>query len=339
MFALCLIARSMASAACLITMLQVGEAPRGTTTRREPIAIAGDDGQEVIQVLPVKHANAHEILRVFQPLGLSVSVAVDTTSNSLVVRGPSAAVTAAAELAASLDRPSEAPSAGDPVFIQVKHRDVDDVFQLIHQNYDIGKTRVGADPVNHLLMVTGNQTDAARIRAFVERIDTPKAPLRLTFFFIRGEIVNEGNAADAAGSGAALPPKLAPVAAVLAETGFANMELSAPLTTNTTEDNDFSAGGRLAGGSNGGALEFLVEGTVRPSPQPGHARIEVRGEVHFLPTGEAPASTLFRVETTLITRLGDYVVVAAAPSSMTSGEALALVVRADSAEPATGVAR
>ncbi|NOT02012.1 MAG: hypothetical protein HOP29_15465 [Phycisphaerales bacterium] len=338
MLAESLIVHSIGSALCLFTVLQAGEASPTKPRDGDSGAVSAVDEKQVIQVIPVKHGNAHEILRVFQPLNLKVCVAVDGTTNSLVVRGAPAAVASAAELTATLDRPSEAPNVGDPVFIEVKHRDVEDLCAMIQKNFDLGSTRVGIDPINHLLIVNGNRDAAARIRALVERVDTPRAPLRLTFFFIRGEILNDGNVADA-GSAPALPAKLRPVAAVLAETGFTNMELSAPLTTNATEDSFFSAGGRLAGGNSQGAMEFQVEGKVRPSSQPGHASIEVRGDVEFIPAEGSAPNTMFRAETTLVTRLGDYVVVAAAPSSLTSGEAMALVVRVDSAEPTAPAGR
>ena len=76
-------------------------------------------------------------------------------------------------------------------------------------------------------------------------------------------------------------------------------------------------------------LEFSVEGTARLSVGGDDAWLTVRGRVSgkYIRKQGADGETYFELDTTVATKLGNYVILAAAPSSTASGDAVALVVR------------
>ena len=75
-------------------------------------------------------------------------------------------------------------------------------------------------------------------------------------------------------------------------------------------------------------LHFQVQGRARLDGDSKIVQMEVeanvRGEYQIPPTVQG--STLFEISTTLAVKLGDYVVLAAAPASSASGSAIAIVV-------------
>lgn len=285
-------------------------------------------GQDDVRVYLLNHCEPDEIARVIDQVGIGVAVAVDSNSNSIILRGPVDALGMAEKLLKKLDQPERSDAADAGVaFIEVQNRDAEEVLHLVRENRRHTGARIGADPANQLIVVNGSHSDIEMVRSLVAQFDKPKASLTLSFFFIQGSTgaMDDDELEYAVEE---LPESLRAVGAALAKNGFSHLTLLAPLTANAQENARFSSRGFLGDGIEEG-LEFHVAGKIRRGTQSDSARIEIAAEVvKTLPMLDRRI-TLFGAETTLLIKLGDYVILAAAPSTLAGNEALALVVRVD----------
>ena len=105
------------------------------------------------------------------------------------------------------------------------------------------------------------------------------------------------------------------------------MSLLAPLTARAQEGARFSATGYLAY-PEGKGLQFSVEGDIRGIAQSSTVSSRITAAVES-EDPELGGRLIFSIETTLVSPLGDYVVLATAPSSNATYDVVALVVRVD----------
>lgn len=281
---------------------------------------------KLIKVFAVERADPHSILGVLSNLGLGVNLALDESSGAIVARGAEETLATIENLIRELDTPPSAKPDHTTLHLPVRYRNASDVAELVAEA-NLGRhIRVVPDPGSNLVVVQGRTADLDSIRELVSRIDTPQASFNVSFFFIGANTMTE----DETNVAMNLPAALMPVGESLVRIGLGNIALLAPLTTRTQEGSEFSVSGyeRYSAGK---GLQFTVEGDIQEIAESNTVRSRIRAAVER-EDPETGGRTIFSIQTTLVSPLGDYVVLATAPSSNAEYDVLALVVRVDGVE-------
>lgn len=129
-----------------------------------------------------------------------------------------------------------------------------------------------------------------------------------------------------------VPAALAPVVDALAEQGFGNAALLAPLKVTVGRSGIFELEGSAAQFDR--MLGVRVEGEARSA---GEGAVELRVRATIGPKVALPGTLggpepMFRLTSTVTAPLGDYIVLATSPGATDYGQAVALVVRVDPAD-------
>lgn len=314
---------------------------------------AQDESKEPPRVLTiaVKHAEAMNVAKLLSEVTPGpVRVAVDASTNTLVLSGPSAAVERAIQTVALLDVPNE-KAAPQRRFIAVPQGVSKELLSAAMMLLGRG-SRVSS--VDNTLVVFGPEADQQAVAELVERVTAdrePRAaegrPVQIAFYLLEAALSDAK--ADRTPGGAALPGALAPVAQSLAEAGFSNARLIAPLIVHTS-----TAGQRFrVTGASPEATELEIKGLVSGGPTPQTVRLEVdasvRRAVPLSPDSRGQGLpqrmlNVFNLDTTITLPWNEYVVLAASPSDPTEPTGYALVVRltspsAAAAKPGTPAGR
>jgi len=299
---------------------------------KEPQQARHERSQRGIRVFPLEHAGLAEASEIVLRIGGGAAVAVDQATHSLIVRSDPDNLDKIERLLEQIDKPKPVTTPAKPTFIQIRHRDIEEIVSLAKENLRTRDVRITADATNQLMVVYGDPGDVAAVSELVKQFDTPKVAVRMSFYFIRGEI-GQVDEEDRKESIAALPTSLQRVGATLAENGFANMDLLAPLTATGQEGSDFSTSGRIS--VDGRTQQFRIQGNVIRAATGATADIELRAQISShdsqdeeLPTAFINPKAIFSMETRLVIGFGDDVILAAAPS-VNQGEAIALVVHVE----------
>lgn len=291
-----------------VAVLLAEDKPQRNASLPEPVA----------RVYPLRNAEARSVSSALHGLNLNGAVSSDDSTQSLLVYAEPSVQDQIKALVAELDAPAAQRSATTS-FLSLKHRIAKDVADVMHQVLSSRDMRISVDEANQLVIVDGRASDVEAARQLAERMDQPQRGMRLTFYFVQGKV-----GAGSAGLPSQLPEGLREVAPSLARSGLSDLTLLAPMTTNVQESARFQTSGRLE--SAGEPLEFEVKGAVEQGNGGDTTRLTIRAKV----TRHSGADlTLFTVDTTLMAKLGDYVVLAAAPTSNGDRDALAVIVRAD----------
>lgn len=292
-----------------------------------PTATGGEDearaifqGKWEVRVYPLEMANPRMIADSLTDMGLPARISASMVTRSVIVNAPPKVHATIERLVSTLD----VPAAGQipaTAFIKLKHRDPEEVAELVHKIIPLRAARVAFDRASQLVIMKGEEPAVAMARELVNKIDRPQRSLTLRFVFVQGKV---GVGSDEPSPG--LPKALRPVARALAASGFMDMSLLAPFTTAVQESAQFETSGFLRTADNE-SLEFRIHGEVHPATGEETARFTIEAEISGRSPGE-DFHTLFMVETTLTVKLGDKVVLAAAPSKTGDNEAIALIVEA-----------
>ncbi|MFH1745853.1 MAG: hypothetical protein ABIG44_02300 [Planctomycetota bacterium] len=179
-----------------------------------------------------------------------------------------------------------------------------------------------------------------------EPVEEPPATgdVQLTFYFVSASV--DPTSASSTPIGGPLPEGLKSVASALAENGFYDTRLLAPLVVQARDNSRPLPSRRSGSGSQSrrGTHSFEISGMARgvnsisvqgaTTRQPGQNSTEltiktrVSGARAGLPLNQINMG-IFELETTLTVPFGDYVVLAAAPCNTDNFEALVLVVKAE----------
>jgi hypothetical protein len=275
----------------------------------------------------------------------------DPRTNSLIVAvaADGDALSRVQDLVAKLDVPENDPRRTPPEtrYFEMNSPIRDSELMMIRQIAT--SSRVAAD--GRLLAAQGPKDDLAIIEQLVTKLNAayaaspgmseelhPRA-IQANFFLIETRL--DGSKPENA---TPLPAALQPVAGTLAQNGFANASLLAPLLVNLVESsggNEFHLEG--SAGAEGG-IDVDLSGKVRSVPGSKRVDLSVRAQlterVRF-PAGRSVKGVesfntvtqkIFTIQTRLEAILGDYVILAATPSSTVDGRAIALVVRVTATE-------
>ncbi len=328
-----------------------GGRPAGGPGRQgaEPGQEQQDSQRDVakVRVIALQHASAHEIGGIVGNVVVGARVIADERTNSIIVAGSDETVARVEDLAAKLDVPRPDPLTElQTRYYELKYPIRDNAMAMIQRL--AAASRVAAD--GRLLAAQGPEGDLTTIAQLVEKLNasysapatadgTPPRAITANFFFIETRM-DGGDAQNAV----SLPGALQPVAATLEQNGFHNASLLAPLMVNLVESpggNEFHLEGS-AGAE--GAIDVDLSGTVRSAPGSQRVDLSVRAQLMERAEvqtgrsiqGQAATATInrkiFTIETRLEVKLGDYVILAATPSSAGDGRAIALAVRATAGE-------
>lgn len=287
-----------------------------------------------LQVLRLEHAHAPAVAHALKELsaeggilaGFHASAVNDTT---LIVRAREEMMGAVRSVVEELDKPATSLSSDSTTaFLPLGSVSTATLGPVIDTILSKPREQFALDPLNHRLVVRASPASVARVAAFLKEADASPSPLQLEFHFLRGSL--SGNAR---GDAPNLPKSLQSVASALREGGWNAIEDLAPIIITSGGEGGFSSSSAINRKTTDGTsevLEFAVKGTARPLPETEFAQMEIRGQVfgEFGPDEEKPEGrTQFDVNTTLTLKLGEYVVLAAAPSTTSAGDAIALAVR------------
>ncbi|MCH7872982.1 MAG: hypothetical protein IID33_14905 [Planctomycetes bacterium] len=311
--------------------------------KKTSAAGASQKADQVIEIISLEHTEANSVVRIVQNI-IGSRVVADSRTNSLIISGTTEIVARVKTLVAQLDIEVRAAANTDR---QTRYFETTlpidgSTLKLVHSIISKG-TRIAAD--GKMLVVQGSQQDLAEVAALVKKLNetaaTRKSPIesasprsiQTNFYFISMSLVKGASTKGAA----PLPAALKPVADALAENGFYSPSLLAPLFVNAKE---VSRGDNFQISGQAGDIKIRVRGSVGQSGSPDSVEMSVTAELTVPKFVEGISSkgvkfrqrsgsqSLFDIETRLNVKLGDYVVLAAAPSSFGDGRAIALVVRA-----------
>lgn len=291
---------------------------------------------EVIRVLPIKYGNAMELMNVGNSTGLNGRLTADSRSNSLVFAGSNEELSRVAQLIAELDRPMEKEAAGgiSSRLVALRFRSPDDLAkatQVAIEPMD-RSVRILADSARNNIIITGRESSVVLADELIRQLDTPTPNAQIEFALFHADPTRPPD-------GKPLPEDLADVGKELAKLG--NYMLLGRLSTVVSEREQYKVEGSI-----GSELSVDIAGTLAQVTDDG-VRLRVGALVRFFrpdtggsgenapqavsqPTagrgGYSPGGE-FRVQSTLIARIGDTVVVGAAPAGWKPGESAVLVVR------------
>lgn len=303
---------------------------------------ASRNADQVIEIITVEHTEAKSIARIVESIS-GARVVADSRTNSLIIAGSAEIVAKVKTLVGQLDIAVRAAQKTNRMtqFFETTLPIDNSTLELVDSVISEG-TSIAAD--GKLLIVQGSPQDLKEVEALVNKLNetaaTRKSPfesadprsIQTNFYFISMSFDKSAPAKDAA----PLPAALTLVADALAENGFYNPSLLAPLFVNAKE---VSRGDNFQISGQAGDIKIRVSGRVGQSGSPDSVEMSVSAELtapYFHVTSSADGETrklrgyqsMFDIETRLNVTLGDYVVLAAAPSSSGDGRAIALVVRA-----------
>jgi hypothetical protein len=328
-----------------------------------------DRGQQpkgVTMVIPIKNRPAADALSVAQGLVLdkmrSKLIAVpDTQSNSIIAQGTREDLEELSKFLMTYDVPAGEPAsaATETVLLQPTYRRATELLDLL-KPVSSRAASISIDPERQTIVVHGPKSQVQTISEVFERLDQPQPSLGLSFYFITSggpvfqtlevpkgamkgrdaddkatekkqvkvSVVSPSLLPGAVLMAQPLPKELEPVVAELADKGFEQAALLAAVVVRTEASAKFNASGALAG-SAGVGLNVSGRASLEKDKKLAHLQIQanVTGEKLRSPKGQRFA--LFEVETAVTAPLGDYVILASAPSGAGTGESIAVVLRAD----------
>ena len=294
-----------------------------------------DDVQET-RVMSIRHADPAEVIDLIDQIrtDLPVVLAQVGDSNHVILQGPASAVEQVDRFIAELDERArldeEVDRGADTRFIRIESYPIEELINVIAPFAGEPDVRYAIDPVNHHLILSGYHEKLRQLEAIVEALDRPQEAWTITLTFLRADMARgEQPMPDDD-----LPAYLAPAAEALHEAGFARLQLLAPVMVRVNSGEHFSQHFTRMFNMDGKSetLEFVVRGEARFESGAERINLELGARMQgIVRTGvdkkSHPEEAWFEVDTTLTAPIGRSIVLSAAPSTTSQGEAIALVAR------------
>lgn len=323
-------------------MLSIAAAAQQTGAAQEPQPTPAGQvrtqrpAPEVIRVLPIKYGNAMELMNVGNSTGLNGRLTADSRSNSLVFAGSNEELSRVEQLIAQLDRPmeKEAPSGISSRLVALQFRSSDELAKAAQMALELSdrSLRILADSARNNIIITGRESSMALADDLIRHLDTPTPTAQLEFALFHADLTRPVGAGS-------LPEDLANVGKELAKLG--EYKLLGRLSTVALEREPFEVEGSI-----GRELSVEISGMLVHAAADG-VRLRLNARMWLIRadagvSGQSPPRTSsqptgarggdspigeFRVQSTLIARIGDTVIVGAAPAGWKPGESAVLVVR------------
>ncbi len=273
-----------------------------------------------MRIFGLKHASAEDVAGVVGRLLRGAKFVADPNTNSLIVNGTSEDLQKAKELIAALDVPVDAPktSTSEVVLIQLHHRSADEVAGHISRVASTRSARIAADSARETVILNGPPAFIRTAQLIAARLDTPAESVQLEFTFFRADLNSTGVSKN-------IPKDLADVAKELSR--FGSIELIGRLAAVASEGEKFSISGAISND-----MRAMVQGRLLKAVAGGGVRLAVDADMTLqresqTETQKRREQSSFKVETTLLTRRGDTVVIGSAPTGWAPGESAILVVQ------------
>lgn len=287
----------------------------------------------VVEFIQLTHMGAQDMANVIRGLGFGV-VVVAAPDGKILLRGQKPEVARAVEVIGKLDTPGAADAAGVRAeFIPIDNIDTTYLGNVVKSLITGSQSKFAVDYSNRMLIVRASEDELTAIRTLVSQMARPERSVTVDFFFLRAMIGSAGADRDRK-----LPSALAPIAETLAANGFTDISLIAPIRVTCRMRRDFRSNSRLRTNPTkenklGDNLDFTVRGKVGPAATEDTVELEVYAGINgrFINADLKEVGRIdFSVEATITAKLGQYVILSAAPSSTAKGEAVAVVVRVTS---------
>jgi Bacterial type II/III secretion system short domain len=208
-------------------------------------------------------------------------------------------------------------------------RRASDVLALIRAGVESGqRARIAVDDRTRTLVVRARPEEIETIKAVFAHLAKPTRAVLIECFFIRGKL------SAGQDDNSPLPAHLSSVGQALGENGLTNLELLAPMMISAQEGMQFESeavfGETFPDTTGiGGEMGISVEGTVQVGSDGQVAELTIQSRVRgdYRNHATVDGKTEFILETSVAVPIGDYAILAAAPSSTASGDVIALAVR------------
>ncbi len=282
---------------------------------------------DIVQAINLTHAAVEDVAEAIRVLNLPVRVA-PASENRLLVRGAPADVKVVLEqVVGKVDTPASATTRSTVEYIPLSHASTETIVPLLEAVAPgpFGR-HFALDPASNLLVVNAPADTVATIRKLVQTVDKPAESLHMHFLFLRAKI------GTSAAEPTDVPKELVPAVKALQQSGFSNVTLVAPVGIHARDGARFESQSTLnVSGKEGqtGDLRFELEGTPHLAPDGTTVQLNLHAVVsgrYAAPPAEQK-HTWFELKSSIAAKLDSYVILAAAPSSTTEGDAIVLAVR------------
>ncbi len=306
----------------LILIAVLGQASLGQNARvrqntRE--RVVGSD-KSVIRVFRLETADVNDVVVVLQNLGIRADIVANEGTNSIIVRGTEVSMKQVQELIGELDQYVSRDSS-ESAFIKLRHRSAREAAEMMRKAVlHSQNARLAIDEANQMVVVSASEEELESAKRLVAQMDKARETLSMEFFFIRGK-VNHGQ-----GDPGTLPARLQDVKAALNEQGISELKLMALLSVQARAGSGFGISGSGIFEADA-SKTFTIQGDVLEASKEGSARLRVEANVKVL--GQKGGRGFFWIETTLVTEMGEHMVLAAAPGTSEIDEVIALVIYAE----------
>ena len=281
-----------------------------------------------VKALRLRDTTPGNVLESLIPLFKNASLVGDPTTNSIIVNSTNADIAVIERLLTHLDRPSDQARNSAPGVraVQLKHRATDDVSKKLMSLLGASRdrdARVASDEGRGKIILRGSGEFLEFASNVISELDVPAQMIQLEFAFFSAD--QNAEATGEPDASRKIPADLETVANELQR--FGKVRLLGRLACNTMEDNQFLVEGLLGEG-----LSAKVSGSIINAVTDGSIQLNVKGNVRLTRgAGDpkaAPQSSAFEINTTVVTRRGDTVMIGSAPAGWAPGESAIMVLHA-----------
>jgi len=277
----------------------------------------------VIHTFRLKNASCNNVADTIKSL-VTKRVRAEQRTNSIIYVGPEYDLETVEKIIEELDSvATETPSEREVVVVPVKHRSVEDVASKIREAFpNVARgpyLQVSIDKARSALLLRGSKTIVGMAEATIRKLDVPAAVRNLEFAFLKAESGDTQTDSE-------VPDDLKDVANELKR--FGRIGLLGRLETAAVEGITFSISGEKSG------MSYWIKGKLLHASEEGAVKVEVEARLsqylgrNRAKTGRRAYNTVFALETSVLTRSGNYVVLGSAPGLDTGkpGESVILVL-------------
>lgn len=284
----------------LVLVTAPGELMSAVTQLVEAFDVAKPEERRTT-VLPVREGDVNRVASMLSRMVQDVNIVEDARTGSLIVSGEPGALERAARLAELLDRPAAArePQHSDYQIIPLRHTPAQQMAEILATAGASDGIRVAVEPLSNSLLVSGRSRESlTTLEAIVNRFDQPRAQLQLRVVWLVSGM--EGTRV--------VPQDLAPVVGELEKIGLKDLGLACQMSVRSVSDQQLEMQSPVSLGQT--PMLLSLDGMARSEGSNVQLMLNVQVKSTFPP--DAPP-TLSRIQTTIRTQLGHYVVLGVTP--------------------------
>lgn len=272
--------------------------------------------KRVLQVIPVRDIRVNEMAAMINSVFFDAEVAVLGEPPTLVVSAPEDEMRQVLDVVRQVQQAAGPDTMQQLAVMSVRHRDPRDLLSAIGSLLGGRMVSLAADNERRAIVARGSESDVSWIRSLVEQLDQPARSATLEFAFFRASL-GKGEA-DRSDEGSPIPPDLAGVAKELSR--FGSLHLLGRLNTAAVERQKFRVSGEIA-------RRFMIEiqGTLHSGPSDTERVIQIVANIRLLDGGKPVG--MYQLETTVLTKPGEFTAIGSAPHGFDVGDAGILVVQ------------